>query len=219
MALPVTDVVGSLEGASKKRRCLVKVADLSHLHFRKQSHRWYLGSTIGFQGLALIQGQIYNPASSPRLYIVFPHQNGCQVTAQNTTKPTSTKRIRKWLAPQVHEPQLKQAPIGLGWLGELEKRNGGNTRKFKTSRRSTMNSPVFFCKQFFLKRSFFPSPLFLGGREDFRWFLRYSCHFGMEYQFTHQWVAEARGRNPRKTQSVVGPWAFRKDGARPRKRG
>ena len=38
-----------------------KVADLSPIHFRKQSRKWYLRIlNIGFQGLALIQGQIYH---------------------------------------------------------------------------------------------------------------------------------------------------------------
>ena len=41
----------------------LKVGDLSPIHFRKQSHRWYLWiyMNIGFEGLAFIQGQIYNP--------------------------------------------------------------------------------------------------------------------------------------------------------------
>ena len=38
-----------------------KVADLLPIHVRKQSHRWDMDLNIGFQGLALIQGQIYNP--------------------------------------------------------------------------------------------------------------------------------------------------------------
>ena len=45
----------------------IKVADLYPKHLRKQSHRWIqmvpMDLNIGFQGLALIQGQIYNPGN------------------------------------------------------------------------------------------------------------------------------------------------------------
>ena len=59
-------LIPKLLAQATKKQILVKVADLSTIHFRKQSHRWHLQIQIhiGFQGLALIQGQIYNPACS-----------------------------------------------------------------------------------------------------------------------------------------------------------
>ena len=60
-----------------------KVADLSPLDFRKQSatDTTKLDPNIGFQGLALIQGQIYNPGSIWLRFICFERLiNWCQFT-------------------------------------------------------------------------------------------------------------------------------------------
>ena len=49
----------------------IKVADLLPIRVRKQSHRWDMDLNIGFQGLALIQGQSYNPEIEEVQQVVF----------------------------------------------------------------------------------------------------------------------------------------------------
>ena len=75
----------------KKRNVELKVADLSPRHSGKQSATdgTKLDLNIGFQGLALIQGQIYNPKNPilVTLRIRFSPQRPDRRHFEDPTKP------------------------------------------------------------------------------------------------------------------------------------
>ena len=108
-----------------------KVADLSPLDFRKQSaatDTTKLDPNIGFQGLALIQGQIYNPGSilGYGSYVLKNQSTGANSPIFQNKFCWVSQTANPYFHPWCHMfPPQKQGVLGIYWAYTLLKGSSG----------------------------------------------------------------------------------------------